>query len=156
MLEITDLNAIEQPDEESILVVRKEPNTRLPEKYTEDSVSFDFIADAAFLMQPKSRKNIMTGVKFLFSSKAYGYISGKVDLTLQGVDCIETIINAEPDDDEVTIMLHNRSNMPIFIERGEKIIIFVKNAAQVNATSILGEPLKTERGALGFGSTGNR
>lgn len=139
-------------------------NNALPEYKTKDSSGLDlraYLPDGPLTLQPGQRRVIPTGLYMEIEPGYEGQVRPRSGRAVkQGL----TVINSPGTIDadyrgEVGVPLINLSTEPQTIENGDRIAQIVFSAyakAEITEVGAIEELSDTERGAGGFGHTGNK
>ena len=144
----------------SVLKIKKlRENARIPFRATPGSAGMDLYAclDAEVVIEPGERAMIPTGIAIALESPAYcAFLYARSGLAVKyGIapaNCVGVI-----DSDyrgEVCAVLQNFSREPFTVSDGERIAQLVIAPVDQPVIEEVGELDGTERGAGGFGSTG--
>jgi dUTP pyrophosphatase len=150
-------------DERWVVRVRRLPDARdlpLPQRATEASAGFDLRAriDEELCLEPGDRALVPTGIAVALPPGHEAQLRPRSGLAIErGV----TLLNAPGTIDadyrgEIAVILINLGREVVTLRRGERIAqLVIQRLADVRITEV--ESLEpTERGAGGFGHTGDR
>lgn len=131
-----------------------ESGGKLPIKATKLSAGYDLFANEAWSIHPHERRLIPTGVRMQIAENYYGQIASRSSLALRGIDVGAGVIDADYTG-EIKVLLINNGSEVFRVLTGDKIaqiiILPFKRVVPMCGYKIL---QKTERGDMGFGSTG--
>jgi deoxyuridine 5'-triphosphate nucleotidohydrolase len=139
---------------EKILFKKIHPDAILPSRGSSESCGLDVCSVEDTVIQPAARKAVRTGFAVAVPSGFYGRLAPRSGLALKfGIDVLAGVIDADYRG-EVLCLLVNLGEDAFQISAGDRIAqLIIEKVA-------IGEPLWTEelpatdRGAMGFGSTG--
>jgi dUTP pyrophosphatase len=142
----------------ALQVIKLRPDAIIPSKGTPGSIGFDLYAAEPYVIPPRQRCVISTGIAVQLPPDTYGRIAPRSGLAVRhGVDVGAGVI--DPDySGEVRIVLFNHdARDPYIIRPGYRVaqLILEKALTHVDVYEITPVYVdSTERGADGFGSTG--
>jgi dUTP pyrophosphatase len=147
----------------AVRVVRIHPRAALPRYASDGAAGLDLTAaiDAPIVLEPLSRAKVATGLIVALPPGHEGQVRPRSGLAIKhGL----TVLNAPGtiDEDyrgELAVLLVNLSREPVTISPGDRIaqlIVAPVVRAEVSECASAEELGATERGAGGFGSTGQR
>lgn len=132
----------------------------LPEYSTPLSAGMDLRAnlDEAVLLKPMERRLIPTGLFIELPAGFEAQIRPRSGLALKkGISVVNTPGTIDADyRGEIGIILINLSSEDFLVNHGERICQMVINKVEMIAWSEVGQLEESERGAGGFGHTGNK
>jgi deoxyuridine 5'-triphosphate nucleotidohydrolase len=145
---------MESPNTLPTLFVKKlNKGAKCPTMGSKFSAGYDLYSTEDYELTLKEFKLFSTGISLEIPKGYYGRIAPRSGLSCKGIDVKAGVVDNDYRG-EVKVLLHNFSNGPYKISKGDKIaqIIITK---YTSCTIINTEELKsTERGSDGFGSTG--
>ena len=125
----------------------------LPKRGSTLSAGSDLYSVLDYIIEPKSRCLISTGLKMQFPHNVYARIAPRSGLALKnGIDVMAGVI--DPDyTGEIKVLLYNTSDIKFEVQKGDRIaqIIFEK---YYNFDFEEGDLSETSRSDSGFGSSG--
>lgn len=144
----------------SVLKIKKlKDNAKIPYRATPGSAGMDLYAciDEAVTIEPGERAMIPTGIAIALESPAYcAFLYARSGLAVKyGIapaNCVGVI-----DSDyrgEVCAVLQNYSREPFTVLNGERIAQLVIAPVELPVIEVVDDLDETDRGAGGFGSTG--
>lgn len=125
------------------------------EKGTSNSAGYDLKCCESGNIEPNCRKSISTGIRLEIPKNYYGRVAPRSGLALRnGINVLAGVIDSDYRG-EIFVILHNTDDKPFLYERGDKIaqIIFEK-CYDFEFKYVEKFDKITERGEMGFGSTG--
>jgi dUTP pyrophosphatase len=127
---------------------------RLPQRGSALAAGADLHCLEGFVLSPGERRSIPTGIAVEIPPGYYGRIAPRSGLAVRhGIDTLAGVIDADYRG-EIQVLLINHGDHPVEFAAGERIAqLIIERALAVDYqwAERLGE---TERGAGGFGSTG--
>ena len=125
-------------------VLKCHEHAQIPKRGSNLSAGSDLYSVLDYIIEPKTRCLISTGLKMQFPHNVYGRIAPRSGLALKnGIDVFAGVI--DPDyTGEIKVLLYNSSDVKFEVQKGDRI-------AQINQVS---EITETNRSSGGFGSTG--
>lgn len=135
-------------------VLKCHDDALLPKRGSDLAAGSDLYSIGDYVIEPKSRCLISTGLKMQFPRDVYGRIAPRSGLALKnGVDVMAGVI--DPDyTGIIMVLLYNTSDIKFEVQKGDRIaqIIFEQfKYPQFQEVDVLKE---TQRSSGGFGSTG--
>jgi dUTP pyrophosphatase len=140
-------------------VTKLVPHAILPARSTPGAVGYDLFSIDNYVVLPGRRVVVSTGITVNLPPGTYGRIAPRSGLAVKhGLDTLAGVI--DPDyTGEVKVVLQNLDvNQPFVIRPGYRIAQLILEQCltpEVNEVPSECTGLVTERGAAGFGSTGN-
>lgn len=137
----------------NIKIKKIHPKARHPRYTTEGSAGCDFYALDDITLYPGEVKKIPTGIALELPPGYFLKLEGRSGLGVRGIMNVGSVIDTDYRG-EISIILHNSTDKPYFIEEGDRIaqgVLTPVLQAQFEEASKLSE---TERGTGGFHSTG--
>lgn len=141
------------------------PHAMVPRKANSNAAGFDLFAFEDIILTPAGMSVIRTGVRAIPPKGHYLRITGRSGLTLDGI-LVQTGV-VDPDySGEIAVIVYNKHNRRIVVERGERIAqMIVEKFAEncqitvVDASTFQANITSTNnsadlRGNRGFGSSG--
>jgi dUTP pyrophosphatase len=129
-----------------------DPGSSIPTRAHKNDAGLDLYATKGGWIFPKCRKAFGTGTHASIPSGHVGFLTSKSGMMLKGVTSRGTIDSGYVG--EIRAVLFNHSWKPIRIKRHQKITQLVILPIITPDADIVGCLEETERGAGGFGSTG--
>ena len=126
----------------------------LPKRGSNLSAGSDLHSVLDYVIEPKSRCLISTGLKMQFPHDVYARIAPRSGLALKnGIDVMAGVI--DPDyTGEIKVLLYNTSDIKFEIQRGDRIAQIIFEQFKYPNFSEVSEITETERSSGGFGSSG--
>ena len=126
----------------------------LPKRGSEFSAGSDLHSVLDYIIEPKSRCLISTGLKMQFPNNVYARIAPRSGLALKnGIDVMAGVI--DPDyTGEIKVLLYNSSDIKFEVQRGDRIAQIIFEQFKYPNFNEVSEITETERSSGGFGSTG--
>lgn len=126
----------------------------LPKRGSNLSAGSDLHSVLDYVIEPKSRCLISTGLKMQFPHDVYARIAPRSGLALKnGIDVMAGVI--DPDyTGEIKVLLYNSSDIKFEIQRGDRIAQIIFEQFKYPNFSEVSEITETERSSGGFGSSG--
>lgn len=125
---------------------------------TERSSGADVKANEDFVINPKERKMIHTGIYMELPEDMEVQVRPRSGLAIKhGITCVNAPGTIDSDyQGECNVLLINHGEEPISFKRGERIaqFVFVENVIQADFEFIDSFSKDTQRGDGGFGHTG--
>lgn len=127
---------------------------------TERSSGADVKANEDFVINPKERKMIHTGIYMELPEDMEVQVRPRSGLAIKhGITCVNAPGTIDSDyQGECNILLINHGEEPMSFKKGERIaqFVFVENVVQAEFEYAAYFSETTQRGAGGFGHTGNK
>ena len=149
------LSRVDEDDDDEVEVkVSLERDALMPTRGSNDSAGYDLSSMESFVLLPRERRMVSTGVRFAIPENYYGRIAGRSGMAhSNGVDIIGGVIDSDYRG-IIRVLLINHSATEFHVEKGDKI-------AQILFEPILhpkfvqtDKPLDlTKRNENGFGSS---
>ncbi len=139
----------------SIKIARDLPYAKLPVRKSAFAAGHDLFTAVKVEIPSRSRALIPTGLVMEIPSGLFGRIASRSGLSLKkGIEVGAGIIDSDYRG-VVGVVLHNHSDVPVVLEKGEAIaqIIFIRCEPCLIQEVDAGEMSGTARGQGGFGST---
>ena len=126
----------------------------LPKRGSDFSAGSDLHSVLDYIIEPKSRCLISTGLKMQFPNNVYARIAPRSGLALKnGIDVMAGVI--DPDyTGEIKVLLYNSSDIKFEVQRGDRIAQVIFEQFKYPNFNEVNEITETERSSGGFGSTG--
>jgi len=126
----------------------------LPKRGSDFSAGSDLHSVLDYIIEPKSRCLISTGLKMQFPNNVYARIAPRSGLALKnGIDVMAGVI--DPDyTGEIKVLLYNSSDIKFEVQRGDRIAQIIFEQFKYPNFNEVSEITETERSSGGFGSTG--
>ncbi|AFN83129.1 dUTPase [Encephalitozoon romaleae SJ-2008] len=139
---------------EEIRVYKVHSNAKIPKRQSEGAAGYDVHSVESGVILPGERKSIRTGLIWDIPQSIVGLVFGRSGLALKNwMEVVETCVYPG-ENKELVITLINNGKQPFEYEECCRIaqLVFVPVlSCEVNLVESLDS---TERGCLGFGSTG--
>lgn len=145
-------------NKQSLLIKRLHQNARLPEKAHKTDAGYDLFSIEEKEILAGETKLIKTGISIQLPSNTEAQIRPRSGLALKHSI---TVLNSPGtiDEDyrgEIGVILINHGKEPFTVEKSMKIAqMVIKPVFSVDIEEVDGNLSDTDRGAGGFGSTGN-
>ncbi len=143
----------------TLLVQLSHPYARAPCRATDGSVGYDLFSCVDAQIAPGERALVDTGVAIAFvgfdgGAAAYGRIAPRSGLAVRGIDVAAGV--CDPDyRGSYRVLLVNNSKQPFVVRPGDRVAQLVCEIVALPDVVVADALDFTERGAGGFGSTGN-
>jgi dUTP pyrophosphatase len=126
----------------------------MPKRGSDFSAGSDLHSVLDYIIEPKSRSLISTGLKMQFPNNVYARIAPRSGLALKnGIDVMAGVI--DPDyTGEIKVLLYNSSDIKFEVQRGDRIAQIIFEQFKYPNFNEVSEITETERSSGGFGSTG--
>lgn len=135
--------------------VKLDPNARTPVRASVDAAGLDLFAMNEVVISPGNRARVETGLKFAIPSGYYGRIAPRSGLALRhGIDVGAGVIDACYRG-AVAVILFNHGAEEVKIRPNDRIAQLILEKIACLQPLEVASLDETERGANGFGSTGN-
>ena len=129
------------------------PNARLPVRGTPHSAGLDVFAAEDTTIGPWSRQLVSLGLSMAFRSELYVRVAPRSSLAMKGIDVAAGVIDSDYRGD-VKVLLVNNSPEPFYVTQGAKIAQLIPTWIDQTKPVQVDSLDETQRGAGGFGSTG--
>jgi dUTP pyrophosphatase len=140
---------------ERLLFKRLHPEARLPSRGSERAAGLDLCAVERVTLAPGGRTAVRTGVAVAIPAGFYGRVAPRSGLAVRhGIDVLAGVIDADYRG-EILCALVNHGREPFEIEPGARVAQLVVEAIATPEPAWADDLEETERGAGGFGSTGD-
>lgn len=141
----------------SFIIKFKKVNSeaKIPIYATEGSAACDFYSVEDVILSPGETRKIKTGIAIEIPVGYFMKLEGRSGLSSKGIMKVGGVVDSDYRG-EIHIILHNASNEPCKIEKGDRIaqgLLMKINTAKFIEVEELSE---TARGEGGFESTGRR
>ncbi len=136
-------------------IVRVSPEAVLPKRAHSDDAGLDLFGLEDVILSPNEGKVARTGIAIALPRGYVGLVADRSSLAKRGIKTAGGVIDAGYRG-EIHIVLWNISGVPVHLKAGERIaqlLIFPISTPGVKEVKEFDHV--TERGAKGFGSTGN-
>lgn len=135
-------------------VLKCHEDALMPKRGSEYSAGSDLHSVLDYVIEPKSRCLISTGLKFQFSNNVYARIAPRSGLSLKhGIHVMAGVI--DPDyTGEVKVLLYNSSDLEFHIKKGDRIAQVIFESFRFPEFNEVSKVDETDRSSGGFGSTG--
>ena len=139
----------------SLRIKKLYPDAIIPTRTSPGSVGYDLYSMEEIVVPPLERAFISTGVCASLPQGVYGRIAPRSGLTLKhGIQTGAGII--DPDfTGELKVILFNHGSEPFVIKKGNRIAQMILERCETPIIEEVDELVETQRGARGFGSSGN-
>jgi len=138
----------------TIKIKKLEATATLPNYAHPGDAGMDFYANETVTISPNERKIISTGIAMAIPQGYVGLFWDKSGLASNhGLKTMAGVIDASYRG-EIKILLHNLSNKPYLVEKGNKIAQMLIQPVEQREVVEVEDLNDTSRGADGFGSTG--
>jgi dUTP pyrophosphatase len=138
----------------TIKIKKLHPEATPPRYAHPGDAGMDFYSNETITIQPNERKLIPTGISMAIPEGFVGLFWDKSGLASKhGLKTMAGVIDAGYRG-EVKILLHNLSNEPYLIEKGNKIAQMLIQPVEQKQIKEVEDLDDTSRGDGGFGSTG--
>jgi dUTP pyrophosphatase len=128
--------------------------SKTPVKADLGCAGYDLFSVEEVFLDPGTRKLIRTGISVEFSKDYYLRIAPRSGLSIQGIDIGAGVIDSSYRG-EIKVLLINNSKDVHKFTIGNKIAQFIVERCADPVIEIADNLTSTDRGANGFGSTGN-
>lgn len=139
-------------------VVRLQPTAILPSRGSADAAGFDLYSIDHYVVFPGQRVVVSTGIGLQkLPSGTYGRIAPRSGLAVKhGLDVLAGVVDPDYRGEIKVVLLNTDLRNPFVIKPGYRIAQLVLEKYEVaDVIEVVGDFSTTERGAGGFGSTGN-
>jgi dUTP pyrophosphatase len=126
---------------------------KCPTKADPGAAGYDIASSEAVEIQPNSRMLVSTGISLSFDKEHYFRIAPRSGLSVKGIDVGAGVIDSSYRG-EIKVLLINNSKDSVFFQRGDRIAQGIFEKIYSGNLEVVQELDTTERGAGGFGSTG--
>jgi dUTP pyrophosphatase len=146
-----------------IKFVKVHLDARLPRRWSSDAVGFDLHAyimteygkPTRRVVAPNSTINISTGLRCEIPRTHFGFVCPRSGLGKDSISVTNSPGIIDPDyRGEIRVLVYNGSYVNYWVEHDERIAQLVIMPVTPITISEVNELSPTERGELGFGSTG--
>lgn len=137
-----------------VSVLKCHEHAIIPKRGSNLSAGSDLYSVLDYVIEPKSRCLISTGLKLQFPINVYCRIAPRSGIALKnGIDVMAGVI--DPDyTGEVKVLLYNSSDIKFEVQRGDRIAQIIFEQFKFPNFSEVNEISETDRSSGGFGSTG--
>ena len=140
---------------ERLLFKKLHPEARLPTRGSPQAAGLDLYSVERVTLRPGARAAVRTGLSVAIPGGFYGRVAPRSGLALKsGMDTLAGVIDADYRG-EILCALVNHGDAPVEIEVGTRVAQLIVEAIALPEAAWADELDETERGAGGFGSTGN-
>ena len=135
-------------------VLKCHEHALLPKRGSTLAAGSDLHSVLDYIIEPKSRCLISTGLKMQFPHNVYARIAPRSGLALKnGIDVMAGVI--DPDyTGEIKVLLYNSSDIKFEVQKGDRIAQIIFEQFKYPNFNEVSEITETERSSGGFGSTG--
>ena len=140
---------------EPLRVYRTSSDAVLPSRGSTGAVGYDLACIDDFTLDTQSHILVRTGLAFQLPPNVYGRVAPRSGLTVKhGIHIGAGVI--DPDYmGEVKVAMFNLGLQSVSFRKGDRIAQLILERCEVPEVVEVDELVSTERGANGFGSTGN-
>ena len=136
-----------------ILVKRFDKNAPIPSRQREGDVGIDLTSCEDLVLEAGQIKAVLAGVGFGFPTGVYGQTFSRSSMAVKGLTVIPGVVDTGYTG-VVMAMMHNISTSRFTIKIGNRIAQIVPIIVSMAPLVLVDELPQTERGDMGFGSTG--
>ena len=136
-------------------VLRLSPNATIPLRQTSQSIGYDLHSAEDTTVPPKGQATIRTDLQLGLPEGTYGRIAPRSGLAQEHFIGVAAGVVDRDYRGNVSVCLFNLGNASLVVETGMRIAQLILERAETPAVIEVSELEETERGANGFGSTGN-
>jgi dUTP pyrophosphatase len=138
----------------NVNVLKCNENAIVPKRGSEYSAGSDLHSLLDYVIEPKSRCLISTGLKIQFPNNVYGRIAPRSGLALKyGIDVMAGVI--DPDyTGEIKVILYNTNDIKFEVQKDDRIAQIIFESFKYPSFTLVNEIVETHRSSGGFGSTG--
>lgn len=135
-------------------VLKCHEDAQIPKRGSNLSAGSDLYSVLDYIIEPKTRCLISTGLKMQFPHNVYGRIAPRSGLALKnGIDVMAGVI--DPDyTGEIKVLLYNSSDVKFEVQKGDRIAQIIFEQFKYPNYNEVSEITETDRSCGGFGSTG--
>ena len=135
-------------------VLKCHEDAQLPKRGSTLSAGSDLYSVLDYIIEPKSRCLISTGLKMQFPQNVYGRIAPRSGLALKnGIDVLAGVIDCDYTG-EIKVLLYNSSDIKFEVQKGDRISQIIFEQFKYPNFNEVSEITETDRSSGGFGSTG--
>jgi dUTP pyrophosphatase len=136
-------------------VCRLVPDAKLPVRGTDGSAGWDLSAINNALVPAGGRALVDTGLAIRVPADCYGRVAPRSGLAVKyGIDVGAGVIDSDYTG-PVKVLLFNHGDADFVVNAGDRIAQFILVKIDTSTFDVVEALDDTERGAAGFGSTGN-
>jgi len=134
---------------------RLHDDARLPTRGSAGAAGLDLYAVERIVLEPGGRAAVRTGLAVAIPRGFYGRVAPRSGLAVRhGIDVLAGVIDSDYRG-EILCALVNHGDAPFEIEPGARIAQFIIEAIATPEPAWADDLEETQRGAGGFGSTGD-
>ncbi|WP_408934977.1 dUTP diphosphatase [Corynebacterium marquesiae] len=130
------------------------PTGYLPIRAHDTDAGLDLFTPKAVSLPAGAIVKVELGIAAQFPPATYGKIEGRSSLAARGVDILGGVVD-QGYRGEIAVVLKNNSDFRLEFNRGDRIAQLIVQPYVAEMSERANELDDTERGAGGFGSTGN-
>ena len=135
-------------------VLKCHEHASLPKRGSDFSAGSDLHSVLDYIIEPKSRCLISTGLKMQFPHNVYARIAPRSGLALKnGIDVMAGVIDSDYTG-EIKVLLYNSSDIKFEVQKGDRIAQIIFEQFKYPTFNEVSEIIETKRSSGGFGSTG--
>ena len=126
----------------------------VPKRSSKGAAGFDLCAVEDALIEPGARHAVSTGVALAVPAGCYGRVAPRSGLAIKsGIDVLAGVVDADYNG-EIKVVLVNHGDQPFVVTAGARVAQLICERCALPETVMVHALRTTERGANGFGSTG--
>ena len=145
---------MESPQQPVLKVKRLTETAQLPTRGSDKSAGLDLYASEDTYVHPGKRNIIKTGLAVVIEDGHYGRVAPRSGLALKsGIDVLGGVIDSDYRG-ELGVMLLNTDYKTFSVKRGDRIAQLIIEKIAIPKVVEIDDLDETNRGAGGFGSTG--
>src|SRR6056300_2084323 len=139
----------------SLFVKRLTYYATLPSRGSAHAVGYDLYASEDYLIPRGTRMIVNTGIAIVIPKNCYGRVAPRSGLAVKhGIQVGAGVV--DPDYmGEVKVVLFNHGDKDFEVKKGDRVAQLILERCETPEVEEVGTVEDTERGAGGFGSTGN-
>jgi dUTP pyrophosphatase len=135
---------------------RLHPEARLPARGSAYAAGLDLCAVERVVIEPGGRAAVRTGLAVAIPRGFYGRVAPRSGLAVRhGLDVLAGVIDSDYRG-EILCALVNLGREPFLVEPGARVAQLIVEAVATPEPAWAEDLEETERGAAGFGSTGQK
>jgi dUTP pyrophosphatase len=140
---------------ERLLFKRLHPEARLPSRGSTRAAGLDLCAVERLTLAPGARAAVRTGLAVAIPEGFYGRVAPRSGLAVRhGIDVLAGVVDSDYRG-EILCALVNHGSEPFEIEPGARVAQLIIEVIATPESAWADDLEETERGAGGFGSTGD-
>jgi len=139
-------------------LVRLQPTAILPSRASTDAAGYDLYSADHYVIFPGQRVVVSTGIGVQrLPSGTYGRIAPRSGLAVKhGLDTLAGVVDPDYRGEIKVVLLNTDARIPFVIKPGYRIAqLILENFSTAEVIEVIDPVTDTDRGAGGFGSTGN-